>query len=222
MKNFNIQSNSKNEHGMSKVGLICIIIIIIIIARVSKFNLLGKTDETNKNEGNSLQNTEPLTLTEAEIREMIGKEIVGYNPIIEGTYKSNGYTPDSKYTGYTETTTKQEAFKTENLKWKIWNIDENNIYLISETPTSAQLGLGTKASNNTDETKKGAQGYNNGVEILNEICKICYTDSNFSDIEVRSLNISDIEELKSRNIMTYDYEQGGILRRSTEYGIIYN
>ena len=135
---------------------------------------------------------------EATKKSMIGKTIKGYNPTFNaaasvqaGTISESDYTPNADYAG----TASSKAFTTESLDWKIWGIDADNVYLISATPTSATLNLGE------------AQGYNNGVYILNEICRTCYTDSKYKDIEVRSMNIRDIEKLydNSRGIMEYDY-----------------
>ena len=143
------------------------------------------------------------TFEDEQKSSMIGKTITGYNPIFNaeadvkgGTIVEGKYTPEDKYTGREESDTEQGAFDTESLGWKIWSIDENNVYLISAKVTSAKLYL------------KGVQGYNNGVYILNETCKTCYTDSNYAGVEVRSMNIRDIEKLydNNRGIMTFNYQ----------------
>ena len=156
---------------------------------------------SSSNDGKINETTEEAGITPTE--SMIGKTVAGYNPKLNtttgtkgGTTNSSGYTPDSQYAG----TSSSEPFTTENLGWRIWGLDSNNIYLISATATSATLRL------------SGAQGYNNGVYILNEICRTCYTDSNYSGVSVRSMNIRDIEELYDKGIMTYNY------RSYNEYG----
>ena len=128
---------------------------------------------------------------------MKGKTITGYNPKLNatattqgGTTSSSGYTPNPIYAGDSSSA----SFTTESLGWRIWGIDANNIYLISATPTTKTLKLG------------GAQGYNNGVYILNEICRTCYTDNDYSGATVRSMDIRDIEKLYDKGIMTYNYE----------------
>ena len=121
---------------------------------------------------------------------MIGKTITGYNPIFNaeaeiqaGAIADGKYTPEDEYTGRESSDTEQGKFETEGLGWRIWGIDDNNVYLISAKVTSAGLYL------------KGAQGYNNGVYILNEICKTCYTDSNYAGVEVRSMNAEDLKKV---------------------------
>ena len=140
------------------------------------------------------------SFTDEQKSNMIGKIIMGYKPsfnatadVQAGTIAEGKYTPKDEYTGRESSDTEQGAFDTESLVWRIWGIDENNIYLISKDPTTTKLTL------------KGAQGYNNGVYILNETCKTCYTDSDYTGVSVRNMNIRDIEELYDRGIMTYDY-----------------
>ena len=92
---------------------------------------------------------------------------------------SDGYSLLSDYSGYISN---QTFTQTTNLKWRILNIHEEDgtIDLISETVTNQPIYL------------DGALGYNNGVYLLNDICKTLYSNHN-SNIFARSLNIEDIE-----------------------------
>ena len=67
--------------------------------------------------------------------------------------------------------------------------DDGSVELISATPTSKTVYL------------KGALGYNNGVYILNNLCKTQYSNSGLGTT-ARSLNKVDIENkfTPSRNI----------------------
>ena len=67
-----------------------------------------------------------------------------------------------------------------NIKWRIWNIQSNTIYLISDIPTTSTLFL------------KGTQGYNNGVYLLDQICEEQYGNSEYNDLKARSLKVSDL------------------------------
>ena len=76
---------------------------------------------------------------------MIGKTITGYNPSFNagadvqgGSIAEGKYTPLDDYTGRESSDTEQGKFETEGLGWRIWGIDENNIYLISATPTTTK------------------------------------------------------------------------------------
>ncbi|MBR0350943.1 MAG: prepilin-type N-terminal cleavage/methylation domain-containing protein [Clostridia bacterium] len=67
--------------------------------------------------------------------------------------------------------------------WKVLNIDNKtgNIELVPSNPTTGTVRL------------NGAQGYNNGVKLLNDACSNLYSDSSKS-ITARSININDIEQ----------------------------
>ncbi len=93
---------------------------------------------------------------------------------------SDGYSLPSTQSGYTS----NQTIKQPNtpLNWRILNIDKENgtMDLISETVTNQLVYL------------NGALGYNNGVYLLNDICKTLYSNHNVN-ISARSLNIEDIE-----------------------------
>ncbi|MDO5556131.1 MAG: hypothetical protein Q4G09_05815 [Clostridia bacterium] len=69
----------------------------------------------------------------------------------------------------------------EDLKWQILNIYENGTVDLVSTETTERVGLA------------GAQGYNNGVYLLNHICSILYSNSTLG-VEARSINLKDIEK----------------------------
>lgn len=92
---------------------------------------------------------------------------------------SQGYSLPSTESGYS---TDQTITQTTPLKWRILNINKENgtVDLISENVTSQPIYL------------NGALGYNNGVYLLNDICKTLYSNSNMN-IQARSLNMEDLE-----------------------------
>lgn len=100
----------------------------------------------------------------------VGK-YVNYKP-------TNGtYTVEKVYSGYTE----NQTFSTEaDLKWRIWDIDNNNLYLISDVATSSYLNLA------------GYLGYNNGVTLIDNACSSCYSNDGYEGMKVRNLKIEDI------------------------------
>ncbi len=66
--------------------------------------------------------------------------------------------------------------------WQVLNINEDGIVdLIANSQTEGTVSLG------------GAQGYNNGVKLLNDVCGKLYGNLE-KGITARSINISDIEE----------------------------
>ena len=99
------------------------------------------------------------------------------------------YTPDVSSTEYSEDklsesvtgTSSNSAITQEDLKWKILNIDvSGRVDLISDTLTSQYLDF------------YGARGYNNGVYVMNDICKELYSNNSLG-VEARSLDLKDIE-----------------------------
>lgn len=66
--------------------------------------------------------------------------------------------------------------------WKVFNINEDGtVDLIATQPTTGTVNLGF------------AQGYNNGVKLLNDACNTLYGNST-KGISGRNINIKDIEE----------------------------
>ena len=87
-----------------------------------------------------------------------------------------------------------------SLKWKILSVENNVLTLVSD-----------KAVNN-GFTLEGANGYNNGVLLLNNACKAMYSNSTLGATG-RSLNIDYIEKY-----MTYDPKSDS----TWGYGRVYN
>lgn len=76
-----------------------------------------------------------------------------------------------------------------NLKWRILDVKDGKVRLISDTPTTSKISL------------YGQEGYNNGVYLLDETCQILYNNSVYTN-NVSNLKIEDI--LKH---LEYDYTQ---------------
>ena len=102
------------------------------------------------------------------------------------------YTPDTPSTGY-DLTTAKSGYDAQTIDgtydpttWKIMEVDENgNITKL--------LGIGSK-----DVSFKGSTGYNNGVYLLNDICKSRYGNASLG-ATARSLTIEDIESRMNSN-----------------------
>lgn len=103
-------------------------------------------------------------------------DIVSYTP------KAQEYSWKSKYSGdLTDLILNNTTEDYEITKWKVLNINDNGtIDLIAEKPTKGAVPLAY------------AQGYNNGVKLLNDACNELYGDNN-KGIVSRSINIEDIE-----------------------------
>ena len=104
---------------------------------------------------------------------LIGK-VVDYKPNTQST----GYDLSTAKSGYGSAQTIDDKYDPK--VWKIMDVDESgNIIKL--------LGIGSK-----DVYLYGSKGYNNGVYLLNDICKSRYGNASLG-ATARSLNIEDIE-----------------------------
>ena len=122
------------------------------------------------------------------------------------------YTPDTPSTGYDLSTAKSGYSSAQTIDgtydpttWKIMEVDENgNITKL--------LGIGSK-----DVYFYGSTGYNNGVYLLNDICKSRYGNASLG-ATARSLNIEDIEsKMNSKGIAARNANKG-YNNNSIQYG----
>ena len=121
-----------------------------------------------------------------ELIEREGIEIGDYVDYIPDLNEA-GYEVDKLAENITGSNSNNSIISQENLKWRILKIYKNGtVDLISESKTNQRVYF------------SGAVGYNNGVYVLNEICKQLYSNSNL-EVTARSINIEDIEaQMNSR------------------------
>ena len=164
----------------------------------------GEITEVSKGEGSD----SPTTPT---IIPKVG-EIVSYTP----NTPSTGYDLSTAKSGYSSAQTIDGTY--DPTTWKIMEVDENgNITKL--------LGIGSK-----DVYFRGSTGYNNGVYLLNDICKSRYGNASLG-ATARSLNIEDIESrmnatgIAARNAWKSGTTQYGTTRKytgsNTNYPAIY-
>ena len=120
------------------------------------------------------------------------------------------YTPNTPSTGYDLSTAKSGYGSAQTIDgtydpttWKIMEVDENgNITKL--------LGIGAK-----DVYFQGSTGYNNGVYLLNDICKSRYGNTSLG-ATARSLNIEDIESrMNSKGIAARNAYKAGTVQYGT-------
>ena len=122
------------------------------------------------------------------------------------------YTPDTPSTGYDLSKTKSGYKSAQTIDgkydpttWKIMEVDENgNVTKLFGVPSSSQSTV----------YFKGSTGYNNGVYLLNDICKSRYGNASLG-ATARSLTIEDIE---SRMNATGIAARNGYKAGTTQYG----
>ena len=139
-----------------------------------------KTELAQANEEEKLQGYE------STVEQYVGKMPEGLEVGSEVTYSPSGeYNWQAKYCSTTQTedvTLSSENGKDFNLnKWKVLSIENGRVELVPVEPTKGKVYLGE------------AQGYNNGVKLLNDACSSLYSNKS-KGITARSLNIDDIEK----------------------------
>ena len=134
------------------------------------------------------------------------------------------YTPDTPSTGY-DLSTAKSGYDAQTIDgtydpttWKIMEVDESG-------NVTKLLGIGSK-----DVYFKGSTGYNNGVYLLNDICRTRYGNASLG-ATARSLTLEDIESrmnatgIAARNAYEHDSVQYGATKKFTvsnaQYPAIY-
>ena len=148
----------------------------------------GEITEVSKGEGSD----SPTTPT---IIPKVG-EIVSYTP----NTPSTGYDLSTAKSGYSSAQTIDGTY--DPTTWKIMEVDESG-------NVTKLLGIGSK-----NVIFYGSTGYNNGVYLLNDICKSRYGNASLG-ATARSLNIEDIEsKMNSKGIAARNADTSG----TTQYG----
>ena len=207
----------KNTKGITLVALVITIIILLILAGIS-ISALTNTgifqkakDAKQKSENAALDQNTKLDEYENELDKYLpeqgGEKLV--DKVNDGTIKVGdyiSYTPDgastedilqelATYSGNTDSTKNttstltQEIDKEKGLKWRVLDVKDGKVRLISDRPTTSKITL------------SGAKGYNNAVYILDKTCKKLYNNSKLAS-NVQNLKIEDIQDH-----LVYDYTQ---------------
>ena len=126
-------------------------------------------------------------MTEEEIKEEIGK-YVSYIPT-SGTFS------DHIGTTYSGSSSNSRISTETNLDWRILFVEDNTLTLISDTVSNIGFYL------------MDANGYNNGVLLLNNACKALYSNNNLGAVG-RSIKIEDIESVSTYKETNTEYDYG--------------
>ena len=164
-------------------------------------------DAKQKSENAALDQNTKLDEYENELDKYLPKQLV--DKVNDGTIKVGdyiSYTPDgastenilqelATYSGNTDSTKNttstltQEIDKETGLKWRVLDVKDGKVRLISDRPTTSKITL------------HGAKGYNNAVYLLDKTCKTLYNNSKLAS-NVQNLKIEDIQDH-----LAYDYTQ---------------
>ena len=197
----------RKSKGITLIALVVTIIVLLILAGVSITMLSGQNGILNRAK-EAKENTELAQAEEDEKMQGYENTIEKYAyGVPEGlkvgeevTYSPSGtYNWQAKYCSTTQTddvklsSASGESF---NLtKWRVLSIENGKVELVPTKPTEGTVYLGE------------AQGYNNGVKLLNDACSNLYGNES-KGITARSLNIEDIEKYMDEGKLTevHEYE----------------
>ena len=245
-----MKNQNKNQKLIILISIITVIVIIAIVLGISAIRVnIANGEYKSSNSGSNNQNilseyiksgitlmgitgtlesldTSDATATEwdiayGETAYVDGKKITGLfvakNNLKIGDFVE--YTPDSAdaysvqgaYSGLSG----DQSITQDDLKWQILNInDDGTIDLISKNSTNQTLSL--QCGN--------AVAYNNGVFLLNDICKKLYSNNNLG-IVARSIKREDIEKHLSEeginNIYNFNSGANSYGKQRTYYTYIY-
>ena len=213
--------------GITLIALVVTIIVLLILAGVSISMLTGqngilnrvadakeKTEVAQKDEEEKMQGYESLidqytgTIPEGL---KVGSEVT-YAP--SGTYNWQAkYCSSEKTEGTDDVTLNSASGQSYNItEWKVLSIENGKVELVPTNPTEGTVYLGQ------------AQGYNNGVKLLNDACSSLYGNTS-KGITARSLNIDDIEKYMSDDklaeVHQYQYTSGGGVKYGTQLSSAY-
>ena len=189
----------ENAEGITLVALVITIIILLILAGITissltNTGLFGRAKEA-KEKTQAAEINQAKTLNEYE--DELNKYFSGTTPTQKLAYKVKvgdyvTYTPGAldgnavatlksnliTYSGKSDSTINPEI-KRDDLKWRVLDIQNGQVRLISETPTTSKIEL------------KGYNGYNNAVKLIDDACSTLYTNSKLAN-KVQNLKIEDI------------------------------
>ena len=189
--------NLKNKQGgITLVALVITIIILLILATISiqsltNTGLFQKANEAKDKTKNATENqAKTLNEYEDELNKYISetKEYKLADKVKVGDYVK--YEPDTAstdsilqeletYSGSDANTT--STLTQESLNWRVLDVKDGQVRLISEVPTTSTITL------------SGYNGYNNAVKLIDDTCSTLYNNSKFAS-KVQNLKIEDIQD----------------------------
>ena len=204
----------RKNRGITLIALVVTIIVLLILAGISISMLTGQNGILNraaeakeKTEASQQDEEEKLQGYESIIEQYTGKIPEGLKVGEKVTYSPSGtYNWQAKYCSTAQTddvTLSSASGESFNLtEWRVLSIENGKVELVPTKSTEGKVYLGQ------------AQGYNNGVKLLNDACSSLYSNKS-KGITARSLNIEDIEKYmdKAKLAEAHSYIESG-----AEYG----
>ena len=189
-----------NNSGITLIALIITIIVMLILVAVTvntavNSGLFGhaknatqgwKSEEEkesnigNDNYINDIVNQFSDSQTKPDRSFLKVGDYIDYTPDTAGNYMGLG-TSENEKAGSTDNPADGIPQDT-TLKWRVMNInDDGSVDLVSAAPIATNVYF------------QGSLGYNNGVLLLNDLCKSQYSNSTLG-VTARSIDLEDIEK----------------------------
>lgn len=221
MKNLK-ETKKMRENGITLVALVITIVILLILAEISisaltntgifqKAKEAKQKSEEAENEQNKILDEYETELNQYNENTLVYKVNNGIVKI--GDYVA--YTPDDSsakeileelgnYSGSKENTN-LTLTQEKKLNWRVLDVKDGCVRLISEMPTTSLITL------------KGAMGYNNAVKLLDDACSSLYNNSSFTN-KVQNLKIEDIQDkMLEKDYKKFDDNYGERFTTGTKY-----
>jgi len=191
------------EQGITLIALVITIIILLILAGISISALTNQglfknaKIAQNATERAEEEQGQRLNEYEEELNKYLSnndkKEEKLVDKVKDGTIKIGDYVkyiPDTAntteilqelntYSGSDKNTT--STLTQESLNWRVLDIKDGQVRLISELPTTSKITL------------SGYNGYNNAVKLLDDTCSTLYTNKQLAS-KVQNIKIEDIQD----------------------------
>ena len=213
--------------GITLIALVITIIILLILAGISISALTNQglfknakvaqkaTEKAEAEQGQRLNEYEDEINKYLSNNDKKEEKIV--DKVNDGTIKIGDYvkyTPDTAstteilqelntYSGSNANTT--STLTQESLNWRVLDVKDGQVRLISEVPTTSTIAL------------SGYNGYNNAVKLLDDTCSKLYSNSKLAS-KVQNLKIEDIQDkMIEKDYSKFNSDYGKIFTPANKY-----
>ena len=218
---------NKSTRGITLIALVITIIILLILAGISISALTNQglfknaKIAQNATERAEVEQGQRLNEYEEELNKYLSnndkKEEKLVDKVNDGTIKIGDYVkykPDTAstteilqelntYSGSNANTT--STLTQESLNWRVLDVKDGQVRLISEVPTTSTITL------------SGYNGYNNAVKLIDDTCSTLYSNSKLAD-KVQNLKIEDIQDkMIEKDYSKFNSDYGKIFTPVNKY-----
>ena len=221
------ETEKRKQKGITLIALVITIIILLILAGISISALTNQglfknakaaqnaTEKAEKEQGQRLNEYEDEINKYLSNNDKTEETLV--DKVNDGTIKIGDYvkyTPDTAstteilqelntYSGSDKNTT--STLTQESLNWRVLDIKDGQVRLISELPTTSTITLSSY------------NGYNNAVKLLDDTCNTLYANKQLAS-KVQNIKIEDIQDkMVETDYSKFDSNYGKTFTPTTKY-----